>query len=70
MVVVNIIVLKTWCTTVPTVVILGGKVVARLKWPFCKFRPLLVDFKGHTRAQKTLAPCPRLLSPRIPLKTH
>jgi hypothetical protein len=33
--------------------ILGGKVVAGLKWPFCKNRPLLVDFKRQTRAQKT-----------------
>jgi hypothetical protein len=41
-----------------------------LKWHFCKIRPLLVDFKKHTRAQKTRGRPPRLRSPRMLLKTH
>ena len=42
----------------------------RLKWPFCKIRPLLVGFKTQTRAPKTRKLLPRLLSPRLGLKTH
>ena len=44
--------------------------VAELKPPFCKKRPLLVDFKVQTRAQKTPTQRPRVLGPRLPLKTH
>jgi hypothetical protein len=48
----------------------GGKVVAGLKRPFCRNRPLLVGFKGHTRSQNTRKHLPRLLRPRMSLKTH
>jgi hypothetical protein len=37
---------------------------------FLQIRPLLVSFKKHTRAQKTRRRPPRLLSPRLVIKTH
>ena len=49
---------------------LGANVVAGLKPPFCKNRPLLVGFTQQTRAQKTRAQRPRLLGPRLHLKTN
>jgi hypothetical protein len=50
---------------------IGGKVVAGLKiMTFQQNSPLLVGFKGQTRAQKTRALRPRLSSPRLALKTH
>ena len=47
---------------------IGGKVVAELKPPSCKNRTLLEGFKKQTSAQKD-ADTPRLLSPRLLLKT-
>ena len=43
--------------------------VAGLKPPFCKKRPLLVGFKNQTRAPETWRPPPRLWSPRLVLNT-
>ena len=50
----------------------GPSLKTGLKPPFCKKRPLLVGFERQTGSQKTREQqqLPRLLRPRLSLKTH